>query len=209
MLSTPSTTTASMVSRTLVRCREQGSTVARLVRYSAVSVVSTATSLAVLGILVGMAGCPAAWSNVVATAIGTIPSFELNRRWVWSSQGPRSFARQVVPFCALSFSGLVLSTLAVACASQRTVGWGQWAHTLAVEGANLAAYGSLWVVQYVVLDRVLFGRATPQLVDGTEIAFTADQQRTLSSDRLLGPMLSVGAESSTGAIREGSGHDRR
>ncbi len=131
-------------------------TLFRLVRYTGVSVVSTTTSLSVLFTLVGIVGLPAAWSNVVATAVGTVPSFELNRRWVWHRQGRRSLLGQVVPFAALSFTGLLVSTVAVGLVSQRTQGWSHWGHTLAVESANLAAYGSLWVVQYVVLDRLLF-----------------------------------------------------
>ena len=40
---------------------------------------------------------PAGWANVVATAAGTVPSFELNRRWVWNKTGRRSFARRDRP----------------------------------------------------------------------------------------------------------------
>ena len=131
-------------------------TVRRLVRYSGVSAVSTATSLVTLGFLVGVAGMSAMAANVIATAVGTVPSFELNRRWVWRAAGRRSVLGQVVPFCALSFAGLVVSTLAVGAASARTAGWGHWSHTVAVLAANVAAYGSLWVIQYVLADRVLF-----------------------------------------------------
>jgi putative flippase GtrA len=120
--------------------------------------VATSTSLVTLGVLVGLAGLPATWSNVVATAVGTVPSFELNRRWVWSSTGRRSVLGQVVPFCTLSFTGLVVSTLAVGVAASRTTGWSHWGHTAAVLGANVAAYGTLWVVQYLLLDRILFRR---------------------------------------------------
>ena len=88
-------------------------TVVRLTRYSAVSFVATATSLVTLGVLVGLVHLPATWSNIVATAVGTVPSFELNRRWVWRSTGRRSVFGQIMPFCALSFTGLVASTLAV------------------------------------------------------------------------------------------------
>lgn len=131
-------------------------TVVRLVRYSAVSVVSTSTSLATLGGLVGLVGLPPTWSNVIATGVGTVPSFELNRRWVWNQAGRRSVMGQVVPFALFSFVGLVVSTVAVGFVSGRTAGWSQLARTVAVLAANVASYGSLWVVQFQLLDRVLF-----------------------------------------------------
>ena len=138
---------------------------ARLVRYATVSAISTAVSLTVLGALVGTGAMAAGWANVVATAVGTGPSFELNRRWVWGKTGRRSMAAEVVPFCALSFAGLVLSTAAVsaAAASATHAGWGTATRTAVVELANVAAFGSLWIVQYVVLDRVLFRRRPPNL----------------------------------------------
>ena len=140
---------------------------AKLLRYSAVSGVSTVTSLSILGVLVGVFGVDAVVANVVATAVGTVPSFELNRRWVWADRTRRSVFRQVTPFCTLSFAGLVVSTLAVHAASARTIGWSRGWHTLAVEAANVSAYGALWVVQFVLLDRVLFHhpRRLPPAVD--------------------------------------------
>jgi putative flippase GtrA len=137
--------------------------VAQLLRYSAVSGISTLTSLSLLGILVGLLAVDPVVANVLATAVGTVPSFELNRRWVWLDGTRRSVLRQVTPFCALSFAGLVLSTLAVRTVSARTVDWSRGWHTLAVEAANVSAYGALWVVQFVLLDRVLFrGGAVPR-----------------------------------------------
>jgi putative flippase GtrA len=130
-------------------------TVVRLARYSAVSAVATTTSLVTLGILVGGVGLAAAWSNLVATAVGTVPSFELNRRWVWRSSR-RSLFRQVVPFCLLSMLGLVISTVAVSVAAHLSGSWDRIDHTVAVESASVAAYGTLWVIQYQLLDRVLF-----------------------------------------------------
>jgi len=53
------------------------------------------------------------WSNVVATTVGTVPSFELNRRWVWTKRGHRSLLPEIAPFCTLSAAGLALSTLIV------------------------------------------------------------------------------------------------
>jgi hypothetical protein len=53
------------------------------------------------------------WSNVVATTVGTVPSFELNRRWVWTKRGHRSLLWEIAPFCRLSAAGLAPSTLIV------------------------------------------------------------------------------------------------
>jgi putative flippase GtrA len=127
----------------------------RFVRYGSVSAISTVTALAILGTLVGAFGYPAAWSNVVATGIATIPSFELNRRWVWANNR-RSISRQAVPYFILSFAGLIVSTYAVHLASGATIHASRLAHTSAAELANVAAYGSLWLVQFFLCDRVLF-----------------------------------------------------
>lgn len=130
----------------------------QLVRYGAVSLIATATSLLVLGALVATRTLTPGWANVAATAVGTVPSFELNRRWVWHRDGEASLRSEVIPFAILSAAGLVLSTVAVSAAGRWTadlglVGAGR---TLAIQAASIAAFGTLWIVQFVVLDRVLF-----------------------------------------------------
>ena len=130
----------------------------KLIRYAAVSAISTSVSLTILGTLVASGVTSAGWANVIATAAGTVPSFELNRRWVWKRRGPRSIAREAVPFCVLSFTGLDLSTVAVSLAASwaTAAGLGTAARTTAAETANIATFGTLWALQYLILDRVLF-----------------------------------------------------
>ena len=132
--------------------------VRKLIRYAAVSAISTTVSLVILGVLVANGSITAGWANVIATAVGTIPSFELNRRWVWHKTGQRSMLAEVGPFCALSFAGLGLSTLAVSVAAgwAAHAGLGTTARTVAAEAANVGTFGSLWLVQFVLLDRLLF-----------------------------------------------------
>ncbi len=132
----------------------------KLSRYAAVSLISTSVTLSLLGVLVYTKALSPGWANVVATGVGTVPSFELNRRWVWAKKTKRSLLKEVAPFCALSFSGLGLSTLAVrlAAAWATGAGLGSGAVALASQAANLMTFGSLWVLQYFLLDRVLFGR---------------------------------------------------
>jgi putative flippase GtrA len=130
----------------------------KLARYATVSAISTSISLTILGVLVATGATTAGWANVIATAVGTVPSFELNRRWVWGKAGSRSLAAEIVPFCVLSFAGLGLSTVAVSAAA----GWashsglGPSARTIAAEAASVATFGSLWIAQYLLLDRFLF-----------------------------------------------------
>jgi len=153
---------------------------AKLVRYSGVSVISTLTGMTVLGVLVGVYGFPAAWSNVIATAVGTVPSFELNRRWVWARKGTPSLRHEVVPFCLLSFVSLAWSTLAVHLGAS----WADAHHldrlarTALIEAANVAAFGTAWVVQFVMCDRVLFRnhhRDDPGTGTGSQTTIAADR----------------------------------
>lgn len=64
----------------------------------------------------------------------------------------------MIPFVALSFAGLALSTLAVGAVGHVAAGAGWSPGTTAVAAvvANLAAFGTVWVAQFVILDRLLF-----------------------------------------------------
>ncbi len=151
-----------------------GRHVAQLLRYSAVSAIATSISLTILGTLVATRAVTAGWANVIATAVATVPSFELNRRWVWAKKGPRSLHREAAPYFALTFAGLGLSTLAVSIATGMATSAhaGTAGRTAVAMLANLAGFGTVWIVQYVVLDRVLFrtkatvtATRTPAFVD--------------------------------------------
>jgi hypothetical protein len=69
----------------------------------------------------------------------------------------------VVPFCALSFLGLGLSTLAVRAATAwaASLGAGAALRAVTAQGANVGTFGALWAAQFVFLDRVLFARRPP------------------------------------------------
>jgi putative flippase GtrA len=135
--------------------------IAQLARYASVSVIATVVGLTVLGVLVTTRTLTPGWANVVATSVGTVPSFELNRRWVWGKTGTRSLSGEVVPFAALSFVGLALSTAAVSLAGHLTVDAASLTRTLILEAANVGSFGVLWVLQFVILDRLLFIESRP------------------------------------------------
>ena len=120
------------------------------VRYAMVSVVAVATSQVVLIVCSAILDFSPIQSNLAAVSMGCIPSYTLNRSWVWKKRGKNHFWREVFPFWMLALVGLAFSTLLVAIASD----WSE--STLVVSGANLTAFGILWVVKYLTLDAILF-----------------------------------------------------
>ena len=137
--------------------------VGRVLRCLAVSCFTTLVSLVTLTVMTAGLGVTAWGANVVATVAGTVPSYLLMRRWVWAVSGSIDLRREVVPFWTLSFAGLVLSTLAVAVTDRIATGMAVDAtpHQIALWVANVGSFAVLWVAQYLLLDRVLFGPRSP------------------------------------------------
>jgi putative flippase GtrA len=139
--------------RSLVR---HGTTSRRVLCCLSVSVGTTVLSAVILVILAVGAGVPAGTANVVAVCCGILPSYLGNRRWTWGRSGTGSLAREVVPFWALSIAGLLVSTATVAAAGALTAGWSAGLRSLVLPVVQAGTFAALWVVQFVVLDRVIF-----------------------------------------------------
>ena len=133
--------------------------IGRVVRCFAVSVGTTLLSAVVLVALAVGLGVPAGIANVVAVGCGIGPSYVGNRRWVWKLTDRSSYRREIIPFWTLAIAGLITSTMVVAWIGTETASWTPAARSLALPIANLATFAALWVVQFVVLDRVIFGDA--------------------------------------------------
>ncbi|MGZ4676478.1 MAG: GtrA family protein [Acidimicrobiia bacterium] len=134
--------------------------VTRVARCATVSVITTVISLVSLVVLTLALGVAAVPANVLTTALATIPSYRLNRRWTWGRSDASDLWREVTPFWLLSFAGLALSTVTVGIADSWASGlhWTGALRTAAVLGGHLGGFGLLWIVQFVVLDRFVFAR---------------------------------------------------
>ncbi len=129
----------------------------KVVRYTMVSVISALTSLAILTIVFGVLRL---WSEVVSTLIANIlagiPSYYLNRRWVWGKGGRSHIWRELVPFWVMSISGIgfALYTASLAQAFANSHHLQHLARTVLVIGANVAAFGILWILKFLILNRL-------------------------------------------------------
>jgi len=128
-------------------------------RYAGVSVIGVIVGQTLLFMFYEAIGLGATSANVLAVMIGTVPSYLLNRAWVWGKSGSHSVRAEIVPFWGMAVLGLILSTVLVAVVSRYTDAW------LMINAANLSAFGSLWLAKYVILDRVLFADETAGRVE--------------------------------------------
>ena len=123
----------------------------KLVKYSAASVAGVVTSVIVLNVCLLVIDLDAVTSNIIAVTAGSVPNYLINRAWTFGKRDSHSFTREILPFWLMAVLGLILSTFAVAWADDRWDG-----NAIAVNIANLAAFGVLWVAKFFVLERVLF-----------------------------------------------------
>lgn len=129
----------------------------KVLRYTMVSVISALTSLAILTIVFGVLQL---WSEVVSTLFSNImagiPSYYLNRRWVWGKGGRSHIWRELLPFWVMSITGIgfALYTASLAQHFANTHHLQHLARTALVVGANIAAFGILWIVKFLILNRL-------------------------------------------------------
>lgn len=119
-------------------------------RYTLVSGVAVAVTQVLLALFVLVIELGPALSNFLAVSLAAIPSYVLNRAWVWGKRGKNHLWKEVVPFWAMALLGLVISTAVVDWAAD------QWDHALVANAANLASFGLLWVGKFFVLHLVIF-----------------------------------------------------
>ena len=100
-------------------------------------------------------------SNFTAVTIISVPAFLLNKYWVWGKRGRAHMRREVLPFWLFTVAGWILSTLAVILVVNATKNPDMESlkdgNKIAVQAANIAGFGVLWVLKYLFLDKVMFG----------------------------------------------------
>lgn len=147
----------------------------KLFRYSMVSVISTVLAFAVLGLIfyVLRLGSEVP-DNVFANLAGIIPSYYLNRSWAWGKTGPSHLWREVVPFWSMSIVGIALAVFTGLFAHHIGVSvlhLHRLGRTAVLYGANIFAFGVLWVVKFLIINRLFHvhpvADATHELIESS------------------------------------------
>lgn len=129
----------------------------KMIRYTLVSVISALTSLALLTIIYGVLRLGSAVvCTLTSNILAGIPSYILNRRWVWKKGGRSHIWREILPFWVMSITGIgfALYTAYLASHYADMHHLHHLARTVLVVGANAAAFGILWVLKFLILNRL-------------------------------------------------------
>jgi putative flippase GtrA len=129
----------------------------KLIRFTSVSLVSTATSQ--LGIFL-FYGVFHWWgvveATLIANVIATIPSYNLNRKWTWGKSGRSHLVKEILPFWAISLCGITCSFF-FSFGARYLVRHHDWPHaidTLIVMAVNFLAFAIFWVLKLLIFNRI-------------------------------------------------------
>lgn len=132
-----------------------------MIRYFAVSIISAAVSFVALLLIYGVFRI---WTEVPSTfaadLIAGIPSYFLNRRWVWKKSGSSHFWGEVVPFWVISILGILLAMYLAYVAHSYAISrnFSHLEQSMFVIVANLSAFGILWVLRFFAFNLIFHPR---------------------------------------------------
>jgi len=142
---------------TQLRLLQQSPSGRRLLRYTAVSVISSSVYFAALVVVYGALRL---WtevpSTVFANVVAAIPAYFLYRSWVWGRSGRSHLVGEVLPFWVVTILGALFTIVAAAKARQLGVSH-HMSHELRTGlllGATVTAFASLWVVKFLIFHRI-------------------------------------------------------
>lgn len=126
-------------------------------RYTGASVVAAATSEVAILTAYGL-GLTAFVASVIAFVSGAIPNYVLNRRWAWQQRGKADRKRETLPYVTIivvtALTAIGVTTLADHWA-QAYVDSHAW-RTMIVGAVYLGTYGVMFILKFVLFDRLIF-----------------------------------------------------
>lgn len=129
-------------------------------RFGGVTIVTTIVGLFTLLVGLEVFGWSEVPSNLVSVLVSMPFGYVLNRRYVWERQpGNHSASREVGPFWIMTLLGFVVSTFAVWLVGSFTDS------TPAILLTQIAAFGSLWILKFCFLEKVLWSDDVEPVVE--------------------------------------------
>ncbi len=129
----------------------------KIIRFTMVSGVSTATSFAAISLFYGLKIIPGVmWATLAGNLVASLPAYQLNRRWTWGKRGKSHFRKEIVPFWSMTMLGIGMSQIGAFWA-RHEVHSHHWAHltnTALVSFTNLFSFALFWFLKMMVFNRI-------------------------------------------------------
>ena len=128
----------------------------KLIRYTSVSVISTAVSFVALFIYYRFIfhHKHEVLATVFANMTATVPSYYLNRTWAWGKKGKSHLTKEILPFWLMSLLGIMVSIFGALLARKIGAGHSDFFKTVVLQAANLASFGAFWILKILLFNRL-------------------------------------------------------
>ena len=135
-------------------------------RYSASSVVATVVSQLAFALCYWF-GTAALVATLVAWLAGAVPNYVLNRRWTWGRSG------QKLPYTMIVIGSAVTAAVVTSVTDHLVQPVDSHAlKTLLVTGSYFGTYAVLFIVKFVLFDRLVFAKSPPAAADAVRTPVT-------------------------------------
>ncbi|TCC43406.1 GtrA family protein [Kribbella sindirgiensis] len=121
-------------------------------KYSASSVIATVVSQVAFALCYWF-GTAAIVASLVAWVSGVVPNYVLNRRWTWGRSG------QKLPYTIIVVGSAIIAAVVTSVTDHlvQPLESHLW-KTALVTGSYLGTYAVLFIVKFVLFDRLVFAR---------------------------------------------------
>jgi putative flippase GtrA len=128
-------------------------------KYSASSVIATVVSQVAFALCYWF-GTAAIVATLVAWLAGAVPNYVLNRRWTWGRSG------QKLPYTIIVVGSAVTAAVVTSVTDHlvQPLDSHLW-KTVLVTGSYLATYAVLFIVKFVLFDRLVFAKPVADPVE--------------------------------------------
>ncbi|HEX5496638.1 MAG TPA: GtrA family protein [Mycobacteriales bacterium] len=130
-------------------------------RYTAGSAVAFAVSELCFVALFGPHLLGAKGASIVASIVGVIPGYFLNRNWAWGRRGRSHPWREVMPYWLTVIVSTALAAIAIGAVNHAASALGRDVRTVINAATYCAVYGTLFIAKFRIFNSWLF-RDTPR-----------------------------------------------
>jgi putative flippase GtrA len=134
----------------------------RFLRYVVGSAFATGTSAVTFAVAYRLLHTGPQVSSVTAFAAGAAVNFVANRFWAWSRHQRLGLGRDLAGYLVLAVSTALAAAAVTSLAERYTRTWAL------VEASYFATYAAMFLVKFVLLDRVIF-RSRAQVARTTRV----------------------------------------